>query len=251
LSVLGFDLPTLALIGAAALVAFIVRGLTGFGSSMIGIGSMSIVLPPAQVVPAFLLVELLTTVNLLPSVWRAIDWRSLRWVVIGCALSTPLGVLALQGLAADTMRAVISGLLLLVSGAMLAGAKVQSTPGPAGTFAVGIASGLLNGAAGIGGPPAIVFYFATARAAVGRATLIAFFLFTDIYMLAWAGTLGALDAAAWRLVGAALPLSLVGIWIGGRIFARLHEADLRRTVWLLLAAIGAAGIVFAAWRLLR
>ena len=58
---LGFDALTLAWIGLATLAAFIVRGLSGFGSSMIGIGALSMVLPPAQVVPAFLAVELLTT----------------------------------------------------------------------------------------------------------------------------------------------------------------------------------------------
>ena len=58
---LGFDALTLAWIGLASLAAFVVRGLSGFGSSMIGIGALSMVLPPAQVVPAFLAVELLTT----------------------------------------------------------------------------------------------------------------------------------------------------------------------------------------------
>jgi hypothetical protein len=104
---LGFDAMTLAWIGVATLVAFIVRGLSGFGSSMIGIGSLSIVLPPAQVVPAFLAIELLTTVNLLPSVWRQIDWRSLRWVIAGCALSTPIGMTVLATLDPNPMRAMV------------------------------------------------------------------------------------------------------------------------------------------------
>ena len=64
---LGFDALTLAWIGLATLAAFIVRGLSGFGSSMIGIGALSIVLPPAQVVPAFLAVELLTTATCCPA----------------------------------------------------------------------------------------------------------------------------------------------------------------------------------------
>ncbi len=52
--ILGFDVATLGWVAAASLIAFVVRGVSGFGSSMIGIGSMSIVLPPVQVVPAFL-----------------------------------------------------------------------------------------------------------------------------------------------------------------------------------------------------
>lgn len=68
------------------------RGLSGFGSGLIGIGSLTMVLPPAQVILAFFCIELLTSVNLVPSVWRRIDWRSLRWVIAGCALTTPLGL---------------------------------------------------------------------------------------------------------------------------------------------------------------
>ena len=250
---LGFDAQTLAWIGAATLAAFIVRGLSGFGSSMIGIGALSIVLPPAQVVPAFLAVELLTSVNLLPSVWRQIDWRSLRWVIAGCALSTPFGLTVLAQLDPNPMRLLVSACLLTISLAMLSGAAQRfaprSTPGPLGAAAVGGVAGLLNGAAGIGGPPAIVFYFATTGAAVSRASLIAFFLFTDVYALAWAGGAGLLAAMGWQLIAVALPFSLAGIWIGQRLYLQLDEARLRRLIWALLAALGTLGVASAVWRL--
>ena len=250
---LGFDAPTLVWIGTATLVAFIVRGLSGFGSSMIGIGALSIVLPPAQVVPAFLAVELLTSVNLLPGVWRQIDWRSLRWVIAGCALSTPFGLTLLAQLDPNPMRLLVSACLLAIALAMLSGAAQRfaprNTPGPLGAVAVGGVAGLLNGAAGIGGPPAIVFYFATTGAAVSRASLIAFFLFTDVYALAWAGGTGLLAATGWQLIAAALPFSLAGIFIGQRLYLQLDEARLRRLIWALLAALGTLGVASAAWRL--
>lgn len=250
---LGFGPATLALIAAATLVAFVVRGLSGFGSSMIGIGSLTLALPPAQVVPAFLAIELLTTVNLLPSVWRQIDWRSLKWVIGGCAAATPLGLALLVRLDPNPMRLIVSATLAAIALAMLSGAAKRltpkQTPGPLGALAVGAAAGVLNGAAGIGGPPAIVFYFATTGAAVSRATLIAFFLFTDVYALAWAGGTGLLAGAAWPLIVVALPFSLLGIWLGQGWYARLDEARLRRLVWVLLAALGAVGVSGALWRL--
>lgn len=246
MNLLGFDAPTLVGIALATGVAFVVRGLSGFGSSMIGIGSLSLLLPPAQVVPAFLAIELLTTVNLIPGVWRQIDWRSLRWVMAGCAVSTPVGLLLLAGLDPQPMRLFVSLTLLVIALLMLSGLAQRlaprQTPGPLGACLVGAASGVLNGAAGIGGPPAIVFYFATTGTAVSRATLIAFFLFTDLYALAWAGGAGLLSTAAWPLIVVALPFSLLGIWLGQRGYQRLDEARLRRVVWALLAALGATGV---------
>ena len=50
-------------------------------------------------------------------------------------------------------------------------------PGRAATVATGALSGLLNGAFGIGGPPVILFFFASpAWVAVGRASVIAYSL---------------------------------------------------------------------------
>jgi uncharacterized membrane protein YfcA len=252
---LGFDAPMLAWIGPATLAAFIVRGLSGFGSAMIGIGALTLVLPPAQVVPAFFGLELLTTVNLVPSVWRQIDWRSLRWVITGCALTTPLGLTLLAHLDPNPMRVVVSVCLATIALLMLSGLAQRltppSTPGPLGAFAAGSASGVLNGAAGIPGPPAIVFYFATTATAVSRATLIAFFLFTDSYGLALAGGAGLLGGLGWKLIAVALPFSLVGIWIGQRLYVKLDEARLRCVIWTLLALLGTLGAVSAMIRIVR
>jgi hypothetical protein len=252
---LGFDPAQLAAIGAIALAAFVVRGVSGFGSAMVGIGGLSLFLPPLQVVPAFLALELLTTAHLLPSVWRQVDWRSLRWVIGGCLLATPLGLSLLAGLDAALMRLVVSGCLLAIAVVMLGGLAQRwaprQTPGPLGALAVGAVSGALNGAVGISGPPAIVFYFATTAAATSRATLIAYFFFTDVWALLLAGGAGLLTAAALPLIAVALPFSLAGIWLGQRIFLRLDEAQMRRLVWCLLAVLGAAGLAraaFDAWR---
>jgi uncharacterized membrane protein YfcA len=246
---LGFTAGQLAWIATTALLAFVVRGLSGFGASMLGIGSLSLLLPPQQVVPAFLALELLTTAHLLPGVWRQIDWTSLRWVIGGCLLATPLGLTLLAGLDAQRMRLLVSLCLLAIAALMLSGLAQRwapkQTPGPLGALAVGAVSGALNGAVGISGPPAIVFYFATTAAATSRATLIAYFLFTDVWALALAGHAGLLTQAAWPLVLAALPFSLAGIWLGQRLYLQRDDAQLRRLVWRLLLLIGAAGVVNA------
>ena len=116
--------------------------------------------------------------------------------------------------------------------------------GALGALLVGAASGVLNGVAGIGGPPAIVFYFATTGTAVSRATLIAYFLFTDVYALAWAGGTGLLSTAAWPLIVVALPFSLLGIWLGQRGFERLDAA---RAAAPDLGPAGGAGGGWCGW----
>jgi hypothetical protein len=250
-----FPAPVWLAIATAGLLAFIVRGLAGFGASMIGIGTLSLWLPPAQVVPGFLAIEVLATAHQLPGLWRQIDWRSLRWVLGASALATPLGTTLLARLPAEPMRVGVSGALLVIavymlwrqaSGPRTGAAQAAASSGRRLAVLAGGLSGLLNGAVGISGPPVIVLYFSRTAFAVGRASLIAYFLFSDTVMLGFAGLNGLLTAPVLQLVLAVLPFALVGVWLGQRLYLRLDEDRMRRTVWLLLAGIGAVGLLRAA-----
>jgi hypothetical protein len=186
----------------------------------------------------------------LPSVWHEVDWRSLRWIVAGCAVATPIGIWALVSAPTDIMRLGISAAVVGASLLLLAAPTLQRTPGPLAIFIVGCAVGLLNGAAGVGGSPAVLFYFATVAATVGRASLIAFFIFTDSYGLLLAGTGGLLNPGTLSLAVFALPFMLGGIWLGNRRFIHTDPQAFRRMVLWLLVALGCAGFLLAAQRLM-
>ena len=96
----------------------------------------------------------------------------------------------------------------------------------------------------------MVYLLASTSAAVSRASLIAYFLFTDLYMLALAGVNGMLNQKVWMLLAVALPFALLGNAAGHKLFLRISEAQMRKLIWGLLATLGAAGLLNAAWRLL-
>lgn len=244
---------TLAIVAGGSFLAFAVRGLAGFGASLIGIGVLSLLLPPAQVIPAFMALELITSLPQLPDAWRHGDRRSLIWVCLGAALSTPLGMQLLRQLDPNPMRLVVYGCLLGVAWIMLSRWAQRVAAWPlqrrAASAGAGVASGVLNGMAGIGGPPVVIYYYAAFPVAVARGSLIAYLLFIDAYSLLWAAQAGLLAGAAWQMIAVALPFSLLGIWLGQRWYRRLDEARLRRLIWRLLAAMGTLGLALAAWRL--
>jgi uncharacterized membrane protein YfcA len=125
---------------------------------------------------------------------------------------------------------------VLIAAILLArGYALNSLPGPAVTFATGTASGLFNGSFGIGGPPVILFFFSSpAGAAAGRASMIAFFLMTDVIGLACQGWSGLLSRATlWRAL-LFLPALTAGIWLGNRGFKNADSGDFRRWVLRLL-----------------
>jgi uncharacterized membrane protein YfcA len=132
-------------------------------------------------------------------------------------------------------------IFVLITAVLLArGYALKSLPGPAVTFATGTASGLFNGSFGIGGPPVILFFFSSpAGAAAGRASMIAFFLITDIAGLAWQGWSGLLDwTTLWRAL-VFLPALAAGVWLGNRGFINADPANFRRWVLRLLMLLAA------------
>ncbi|HXQ42778.1 MAG TPA: sulfite exporter TauE/SafE family protein [Candidatus Udaeobacter sp.] len=218
--------------------AAIVRGYSGFGFSLLAIVSISLLLPPAEIVPSIFMMEVAASLHLLPGVWRDVHWRALGWLALGCLLGTPFGVYALAKVPAAPLTIALA---IFVFGAALLLAKGYSLhrmPGRVFTFAVGAASGLFNGAFGVGGPPVILFFFSSpAGAAAGRASLIAFFLLTDVTGLAWQGWNGLLSWGTVERAAIFLPPLAAGVWLGNRGFKGADPAAFRRWTLRLLMVL--------------
>jgi uncharacterized protein len=221
-------------------LAAIARGYSGFGFSLLTITALSLALTPAQIVPSIFMLEIAASLHLLPSIWKDVHWRSLLPLVIGCAIATPVGVYALARVPAAPMQIALALFVIATTILLWRGFALKRIPGFGGSVAVGAASGLFNGAFGIGGPPVILFYFSTPQAhAVGRASVIAFFVFTDtigLIMLA-RENLVTLDTV-YRALAFAAPL-IAGVWLGARAFKSADPLVFRRIVLVLLAALAA------------
>ncbi|MCW5639249.1 MAG: sulfite exporter TauE/SafE family protein [Rubrivivax sp.] len=250
-------LPLLPLLWAMAVVAAagVVRGFAGFGFSAVTVAGLSLVVSPVEIVPVAFVLEVLASVHQVPGSWRDIHARWLGWLVLGNALAIPLGLALLGWLPETPLRLLIGTLLLLATAVLRSGATAHLEATRSVRLATGLASGLANGVAAIGGIMVAVLLSATAlEPAAMRATLIALFLFTDLYALAWAAGLSWLADAPNVLLGAAtaawvlwmLPPMLVGIAIGQRGFAGVSPAAFRRRVLELLVVVSALTMLRAA-----
>jgi uncharacterized protein len=239
----------LAYVALCVLAAFVVRGFAGFGSSLVAVSALSLVLPPVRIVPAIFALEILASLSLVPSVRRDVNWHSLAWIVSGCVVATPLGVIVLAYAPLRLMRIGVSLVVVAAAVLLLRGVALSRVPGAAATFVVGCASGVLNGSTGMGGPPAVLFYFSSHDSvAVGRATIIVYFVFTEIYALLLAGAGGLLDGVVVVTIVYSVPFVALGIWLGHRGFIGTDPETFRRIVLWVLAALGIAGVVTSVLR---
>ena len=231
--------------------AAIVRGYSGFGFSLLAITALALALPPAEIVPSIFMLEIAASLHLLPGIWRDIHWRAIGLLLLGCVVATPIGVQLLAHLPAAPMRIALSAFVIVVVGFLWRGFALKTMPSPVATLATGAASGLFNGAFGIGGPPVILFFFSSpAGVAVGRASVIAYFLGTDSIGLAFQAQADLTTwATLWRFL-TFLPPLLIGVWVGARTFKHADPESFRRWVLRILVMLAALTAVQGAVQML-
>jgi len=241
--------PAWVLVVIVIVLGGAVRGFGGFGASMVWVVGLSLVLPPSTAIPTAFVLEVLASVQLLPSVWRDVHWRSLRWLLLGAVIGTPVGTLLLRILPVDPMRILLACAVLAAAVAMASKYRAASLPGPAGTLAVGGVSGVLNGAFAMGGPPAILMYFSSpAAVAAGRASLIVYFLGTDLWATASAAVGGLITRPLLGQIAVLFPISLLGVALGSLLFKRTKSENSQRYALWLLAIMSCAVLVQALWQ---
>ncbi len=232
------DLLQTALAAGIVFLAAIVRGYSGFGFSLLAITALSLIFAPAQVIPSIFMLEVAASLHMLPAIWRDVHWRSLLPLILGSLIGTPVGVYALANWPQKPMTLALSVFVLVATLLLWRGFALKSMPSAPATLAAGTAAGMANGAFGIGGPPVILFYFASpAGHAAGRASLVAYFMITDLIGLGFLSREGLVNAQSLVLTVVFLPALVAGVWLGTRSFKTADPARFRNIVLLILAAL--------------
>ncbi len=212
-----------------------IRGYSGFGASMIIIIALSFVFPVAAIVPIVLILEILASSYLLPKVYKEVDWSSLRVLLFGVAVGTPFGVYLLSTVSDRFMRSAISALIILAIPLLWKGFSLKSMPGAKTTLITGMFSGLINGSAAIGGPPVVLFYFSSPKGtSISRASLIAFFLVTDLFASGICVWKGLVTSETILRVGLLVVPLVLGLTAGARSFFKTDPELFRKRVLGLL-----------------
>jgi uncharacterized protein len=226
------------------LLAAIVRGYSGFGFSALVVMLGSWVLTPAQIVPVVLLLEIMASIHLLPSIWSHIDWARLTRILIGSAFSIPLGVYALAYFDAEWMRILISSVVLVASILNLRGVSFAHYDGKRLDYVVGLVSGAMTGLAAIGGLAiATVFLSIQLPIAIIRSTLVAVFFATDIYSTLMGLSHNLLNLQLLTICLYLIPLLVIGVIIGKKRFINTNVATFRRLTIILLMFLAGSGLI--------
>lgn len=238
--------PAALLVFAGALVGGLVNGLTGFGTAMTALPVWVHVLPPVLASPLSVSCSIVGQLQTLPAIWHAIDFRRLLPFVAGGVLGVPFGTLLLPRIDPALFRTAI-GVLLVVGCAflLLHGRRAAFTRGGrAADGAVGFVGGVLGGLAGLSGlAPTLWAELRGWEKDARRAVFQGYNVTILGFALASQGVAGLLTPEFGKILLIALPGTILGAWIGRRLYARL---DTRRFSRVVLVILMAAGIVMIA-----
>ena len=219
-------------------MASLARGYSGFGFSALLVASWSLVGAPSQAVAVTLVLEVVASIVQAASVWRDVPWKRVGSLLVGAVIGVPVGVLFLANVAPNGIRVGLAIFVLVAAGLMLAGWKRQRRSGPAGVAAVGVVSGIANGAVGMGGLPVALFLTAEGDSPRAiRAAAIAYFFLLDSGSFALLSAQGLVAAPTLGLAAASFPILLLGMWIGGKHFHVTTPETFRRITLCLLVLL--------------
>ncbi len=213
----------------------VLRGATSFGFSMTMIVVMTMFMSPARATSYILLWEVFASIVHLPFVWKDVQWKTLKWLLLGTVLGTPFGVALLVFIPASFMTIAINLTVIIMSIIMLRGYYLSRQLKITEVVGTGIVSGVINGASANGGPPVILMFFSSpAGLAVGRASIIAYFLFTDIWASAIFIQQGITTMQTFFGALILTPLIAFGIWIGTCLYGKIEEKKFKNYAIILL-----------------
>ena len=233
----------IALTGATAFAAGLVRGFSGFGGPAI----MTLVLTqfynPLSVLTKVLIIDAVSHLLLVPSTAREFNRRVITIVTLATLAGLPIGTYLLVETDPLVMKRAIAGTVAACAAVMLFGGRFRASPSVPVYLAVGLLAGVVFGATCIALIVVVFFLSLPASGAESRANAVFWGIILTYVLIATHMALGNVTVGdLWR--AALLGLSyLAGVGAGIWRFRRTAEREFRRAVLWLLLGLATIGLV--------
>jgi uncharacterized membrane protein YfcA len=225
-------------------IAYAVRGVTGFGGQAIAVPMIALILPLQVVVPAVTVLTALSSFTY----WRdrrKIEWREIARLLPFTLLGVAAGLYVFQQVDPRTLTKAFGVFVILYALFSLRRARAVSGP-PRHARLIGSVlstiSGALGAIFGAAAGPMYVIYFNLLRyeKEAFRATVTTILWFQAVARIAGYARLGFYDQTVLLLIVAGLPMMLIGARLGGRMAGRIEQHAFNRCVAALLLMSGVA-----------
>lgn len=219
-------------------IAYMVRGMAGFGSGLIAVPLLAMVFPVHFVVPVVVLFDYIGSASQGIRNHDKIVWREELVLIPFTLVGVALGLTVLQSLASSTLKQALAVFVIIYAVyqilplPVLRGSRVLAVP-------CGLLGGMIGTLFGTGGPFYIIYFnLRGLDKDASRATFSANFLIDGAIRLAAFASFGLLTGDMALAILAGLPLIAAGLWVGGRAHAIMSTQAYVHLVSILLFVSG-------------
>lgn len=222
------------------LIAYLVRGICGFGSGLIAIPILSLLFPLKVAVPLVVMLDYLASAGQGLSSRQSIEWAEVGRLIVPALIGVAAGLLIFHEIDAELLTRLLGGFVFLYALFSLWGPEM---PRVSSWWAVpaAVSGGAVGTLFGTGGP----FYVTYLKARqldknVFRATFACIFLLDGAARVSgYVGT-AVVDIQLLVLLAMSLPVMILGMYLGGKIHTGLSADVFTRGISILLLASGAS-----------
>ena len=223
-------------VSAVVLLAGAIKGFAGFGLAMVAAPLLAVLLGPIDAVIVFLVLELLTGVQLIRRAIPHTDWHLVIPLTVASAITMPIGAYVLVNLDGETMRRAIAIVALVFAVVILSGWRYRGDPKLWISGMIGSLSGAITGATGLGNPVLVLYVLASGIAERNRAMIV--------LAIASLAVNSAITFAAFSQSLYLLPFAVVGTVGGAWLFRRTGESTYRRAALGIIVVAALAALVY-------
>ena len=218
------------------LVAYFIRGVSGFGSGLIAIPILALWLPLTFVVPLMLLLDFSASILLSGVNLRQVNWREVRTLIPLSIIGIALGTYLLTSMPLQPMLITLAIFVAIFGIRSLLNLQGDNTISRWWAIPAGLSGGTIGALFGTGGPPYIIYlgHRISDKTAL-RATFSGLILVEGtlrISSFAYAGLFSDTRLLWSYLV--AMPIVAIGLTLGNRAHIGLTREQMMRIIGILL-----------------
>ena len=221
--------------------AFLIRGIAGFGSGLIAIPLLALMLPLPVVVPVVGLLDYAASASHGVRHRKAVVWRDLLPIIPFSLVGVVVALYLFTSLDAILLRKLLGGFILLYACYSLLDPSPPKRFSRTWAAPVGVFGGLISTLFGTGGPFYVIYLRLRGHGKDAfRATVAVIFLIDGASRITGYIIAGFISMEMLVLTAAALPVVAVAMYIGGHIHTTISAKTFTRLISVLLLGSGTA-----------
>ncbi|OGT88959.1 MAG: hypothetical protein A2286_10450 [Gammaproteobacteria bacterium RIFOXYA12_FULL_61_12] len=235
------SLLQLVLMALVLILAYLVRGITGFGSGLIAIPLLAQMLPLSLVVPMVGLLDYFAAASHGVKHREAIAWREILPLMPFTLVGVVTALYLFKTIHAELLLRFLGGFVLLYALYSLFGREPEGGGTRRWAIPAGGLGGLVGTLFGTGGPFYVIYLHLRGLTKTPfRATVATIFLLDGASRILGYFLSGFYSRDTLMLAGAALPVMAVSLYAGGHIHTNISQESFRRAIAFTLAGSGMA-----------